>query len=557
MQAGTINGVEVLMKRFLKIFAIVIATMAAVIIGAIASIPLWLPAESLKAMIIKNISSGIGREVEIGSLKYDIIRGIEIKDVTISEPDGKTSFIRDANMELSYNLFALLGGSLVINKLELDSPYCKIIRVKGGQFNISDMMGKSAAAPEPGRMNKAFLKNIIVTGVYVKNGRIIYDDNSKVKAEETAIDDINLSIEDIVISAVKPVSVKMDCTVSYGRNKYPLSLRSKIKADVAAMSAEIEIERFSAAGTVSNGKISVKSSGDINGNLETTADTAHYNKGMTAKIISSVKLVGKKLAFSSSMHAYGGDAALVVSADLGKESYVMDASVKNVNIHDLAQELAAFMPQNKTADKTILDEIREKVYGTLDLNASFSGKTFDDMSHTIKGGGYFGVTNGKLMALDAAKNIGAALQVDTLKNDIVFDILSAHFLVSGGRISTNDLKMQSGPDGKSGDIKLSGAGYTTVDGPVDFKLQMDFNPRVAKNIGQSFIRLFGINDAGYAFNSDGWLPIDAKIYNTVKDQKYDLKQSRMMENIKRNLGKKLREGGLEDAAKKLLKGIFD
>gem|GEM_PF-5938729 len=545
------------MKRFFTILAIIASLAAVSIIGAIALIPLWLPAENLKVMIIKKISSGIGREVGIGSLKYDIIRGIELKDVSISEPEGKEIFIKDSDMELSYNLFALLGGSLVVNKLELDSPYCKIIRGKDGKFNFSGMMGKSQAPPETGGTNRVFLKNIIITGVFIKNGRIVYDDSSKEKSGEAVIDGIDLSVEDIVMGAVKPVSVKMDCTVSYGRNRLPLSFRSKIKADVAAMSAEIEIERLSAAGTLSTGKISVKNAGDISGNLETTADPARPNKGTTGRIMSSVKLAGKKLALRSSMRAYGGDSALDISVDLGKESYAMDVSVKNVNIHDLAEELSAFAPQNGTADRTILDEIREKVYGTLDLNAVFSGETFGDTAHTMKGGGYFGVTNGKLMALDDAKKIGAALQIDTLKNDIVFDILSAHFLASGGRISTNDLKMQSGPDGKSGDIKLSGAGYTTLDGPVDLKLQMDFNPRVAKNIGQAFLRLFGISDAGYACDSDGWIPVDARIYNTVNDQKYDLKQPRMMENIKRNLGKKLKESGIEDAAKKLLKNIFN
>ena len=129
--------------------------------------------------------------------------------------------------------------------------------------------------------------------------------------------------------------------------------------------------------------------------------------------------------------------------------------------------------------------------------------------------------------------------------------------MAGGKISTDDLKMQSGPDGRSGDIRIAGSGYTTVDGAVDFRAQMDFNPRVASKIGTGFLSLLNIKDASYAYNSDGWLPVDARVYSTIKSQKYDLKQPRMMENIKKNLEKKLREGGLEDAAKKLLKDIFN
>ncbi len=614
------------MKRFLIISAVVIASITAVIVCLIAAVPLFVPADELKAALIKRVSASTGREVNIGALKYNIFRGIELGNVSIMEPEGygKREFIRDNSVILSYNLPAILSGNLVIDKIELDSPYCEIIKEKSGAFNFSSIMaGKAAkkeipaaasapvkaeiaAAGEPsaGKAKKPFIKTIIATGISVKNGKFAYADYSGKKASGFAVNNFNLSIEDIIMSAVKPAKVAMDFSAVSGRLIIPVSLKASVKTDLAAMSAVINIESLTAAGTFSTGKISAGTGGDISGNISTSAavkkvlaslpegsfkginfdaaavnnmefnfkgnqliikDRVNINRehqdGSGRKTVENlgagIKFSGGVLSCEAVINAYGGVVNFNLLADTVKKKYNAGMAVKNSDIHGFVGDLSVFIPEAGTNGKTLFDEIKQKVYGTLNMNCSFFGNTFSDVPHTIRGGGYCAVTDGKLSSLEMAKNLGTALGIDSLKNDLVFDILSGHFSMSGGKISTDDLKMQSGPDGKSGDIKLAGSGYTTVDSAVDFKAQMDFNPRVASKIGAGFLTLLNIKDASYAYNSDGWLPVDARVYNTIKAQKYDLKQPRMIENIKRNLGKKLREGGLEDAAKKLLQGIFN
>jgi len=619
------------MKRFIIITSVIVVVIISAVIGLIASVPIWMPADKLKGMIVEKLSAETGREISIGAMKYDIFRGIMITGLSIMEPAryNKRVFIKDDSVELKYNLFALLTGRLVINRVELDSPYCEIIKEKDGKFNFSDMLKNggvkksgeglergSKIKPEPvtaastAKTAPLFLKNIVVTGIYVKNGKFAYADYTKTKPSGMTIENFNLSIEDIILSAIKPVKMDMDFLLVSGEYRIPVSMRATVKSDLPLMTAEIEIESLSAAGTDSKGKINIAGAGDVKGDITTAVDfkkvmdvlpgstAATFKKtkiNMTAvnennftftanelkftdtldiirgaavsgsgeipeNIRATMEFANGKLAGGTKMKLYGGTVGVDFNADINNKKYGIKAAVKKVNLHGFTGDIIAFMPRKNPDDKNILDEIKDKVYGTLDMNASFSGTTFNDIPHTIKGTGYFAVTNGKMESLDIAKNLGTALQVDSLKNDIVFDILSADFKMSSGKISTDDLKMSSGPDGKSGDIRLAGAGYTTVDNGVDFKLQMDFNPRVAKSIGTSMLRLFKINDSGYACDSDGWLPLDARIYNTVKNQKYALSQPRMIANIKRNLGKKLEKEGvktIENRAKQLLNNFFN
>ena len=68
-----------------------------------------------------------------------------------------------------------------------------------------------------------------------------------------------------------------------------------------------------------------------------------------------------------------------------------------------------------------------------------------------------------------------------------------------------------------------------------------------------------IKDANFAYNKDGWMPFDFRVYGTVAEKKYDYNQPRMMENVKRNIGKKVETEGkkyIEDKAKGLINSLF-
>jgi hypothetical protein len=259
------------------------------------------------------------------------------------------------------------------------------------------------------------------------------------------------------------------------------------------------------------------------------------------------------------MKCYDGSINSSAVMDINNESYSITADVKSVNLHQFIDDAVSVIPKKDPSKKNILDDIKDKVYGKSSISAKFSGSTFSEPALTMEGDGYFNVKNGKIAATDTGKQLAAKVGMTFLSNEIPFDIMSGDFTMSKGRINIKDFKVLNGPDGESGALKIRANGYATVDRQLDFKLETDISPRESKQLEEYFARNLGIKDISYAYDKNGWMPFDARIYGTMTAKKYDLSQKRMMDNIGRNLSRRAGENGkkyIEDKGNDLLKNLF-
>jgi hypothetical protein len=161
--------------------------------------------------------------------------------------------------------------------------------------------------------------------------------------------------------------------------------------------------------------------------------------------------------------------------------------------------------------------------------------------------------------LEMGKDLAKKTGISDLGNAIEFDTMSGVFNMASGKIDVKNFRLDKGTDGKAGDIKVKGAGWITVDRALDFKAETDISPKLSKQFEANIAANFKIKDAGYAYDKEGWMPFDFRVYNTIAQKKYDYSQARMMENIKRNLSKKLEEESkkyMEKEGGKLIKKLF-
>jgi hypothetical protein len=243
----------------------------------------------------------------------------------------------------------------------------------------------------------------------------------------------------------------------------------------------------------------------------------------------------------------------------------VDTSITKVKVGPLIDDAIVIMPRKVGKDgkesdkKTLLDEMKGKVSGDINMNSKFNGTTYNDVPHTIKGSGAFTVNGGKLISLDMAKKLSAQFGLKFLQDDIEFDVLGSDFTMAGGKINIRNFRLLKGPNGKEGKIKARGEGYVTVNDELDMKIETDLSPGAGKEIEDSIAKNFKLTDASYAYNTDGWLPLDFRVYGTVQEKKYDYNQDRMMENVKRNLTKKVEDQGkkvIEEKAKEWINGLM-
>ncbi len=289
------------------------------------------------------------------------------------------------------------------------------------------------------------------------------------------------------------------------------------------------------------------------------ADAITYKTVEAGKTTSNIKFINGKLSSDTSISAYNGTIYNSLTADINKEKYSTNVEMKNVLINKLIDDAISVLPKKDPNKKTLLDDLKSKVYGNFSTKVNFSGDTFIDVPHTIKGDGNFAVKDGKLAALDSGKDLYAKTKIEAFRNDMPFDFLGADFNMSKGVINIKNFRMYSGANGEKGDMRAKGDGYVTVDTKLDFTMLVDLNPRVAKQVEDVFAQNLGIRDISYAYSSDGWMPFDFRVYGTVENKRYDFNQKRMFDNIKKSMGKKLQNQGtqyFQDKSKDLLKNLF-
>lgn len=108
--------------------------------------------ERIKARVLPLVEQALAREVTLGEVRIGLFSGIRIDDLVIFEKEGAEALIRVDQAVLSYQLWPLLKGQVVVNEVRLENPRIALIRFADGSFNISDWLqtaDDSDAAVEP------------------------------------------------------------------------------------------------------------------------------------------------------------------------------------------------------------------------------------------------------------------------------------------------------------------------------------------------------------------------------------------------------------------------
>jgi AsmA protein len=103
-----------------KVLGIIVLLVVVTVAGLIAIVHFYLTEERVKALVIPQAETALGREVAIGDIKIGLLSGITIRDFLIKEADGKDNFVSTQAFVLSYELLPLLQKKLIINEICFD-----------------------------------------------------------------------------------------------------------------------------------------------------------------------------------------------------------------------------------------------------------------------------------------------------------------------------------------------------------------------------------------------------------------------------------------------------
>ena len=207
------------MTRRVKMWGLFLGVLILLAVGLTLLARTLITPERIKARVLPLFEQALAREVTLGEVRIGLFSGIRIDDLVIFEKEGDEALIRVDQAVLSYQLWPLLKGQVVVNEVRLENPRIALIRLADGSFNISDWLqteGDSDAAVEPSpppvsddTEDKQGI-DLLISRLVVGDGELYFVDY-QINAQAPyryQIENLNVEASDISLEQEFPFAVK-------------------------------------------------------------------------------------------------------------------------------------------------------------------------------------------------------------------------------------------------------------------------------------------------------------------------------------------------------------
>ena len=183
------------MKKLLKVAGIVVGVLVLLVIGVSIFVKSYLSSDRLKPIILPKVEAMTGRKVQLDEINVSLFSGIVAKGLSVKEKDGQRDFLKIGRFVLSYKLLPLLKKQLVISKIEIVSPSISVKKERGGEYNFSDMMGKTSqepqkpSGPEHPSEHKSLPVSVIADRLVIRDASLNFVDETK------GLPDVSLALD--------------------------------------------------------------------------------------------------------------------------------------------------------------------------------------------------------------------------------------------------------------------------------------------------------------------------------------------------------------------------
>lgn len=219
--------------KALKWVLIVGGGVVGLVIAALLIIPLFVDVETYKPEIEKQVASAVGRPFTIkGPLKLSLFpwAGVAFSDLHLGSPPGykEQDLLVVKSFDVRMKLLPLLFKEVQVQRFVIEGPKVALEKNKAGRGNWEGWGGpQEKAAPKTGAppaskgpMDGLPLKSLVVGEFAVRNGSIIYVDQSSGSRREVA--DLNLELKDVSLD--RPIRLLLSAVVE----TLPVSVDGKI-----------------------------------------------------------------------------------------------------------------------------------------------------------------------------------------------------------------------------------------------------------------------------------------------------------------------------------------
>ena len=331
-----------------------------ILLAGLGSMGVWYVNENVmpttgKTLIIDYLTKATGREVTLGSVYYNPLRGIVLRNLAISDdPKYKRKFLEVEKLYLNILYIPLLQEKkLVISSVRIDSPKIALTVDNQNKWNFQSLAFLNQPKTADGQMNT------LVNSVIISNARIAFEDLATEPAFRKELKDM-----DFQASLSYPLKIK-----------YRLSSEMDIKQD-NSLSADGQFDP-------------VKKSATLNLKLKEIplAEFQPYYAGLPFKTLAGNLSGNISASYAQDNSLTVATVSSVTGLNLGREDYTAQGAIdlSGKMSLDLRDKTGAKMPCviNAAAKLTKIELISKNfsVKGDVDANGKFS---FDLKDKTVQ-----------------------------------------------------------------------------------------------------------------------------------------------------------------------------
>lgn len=281
------------MKRPIKIIYVILVIVAAGIIVLNLLVNLF-----GKKILVDQIKENLGMPASVNGMSVGLPLSLDISGLQIGD------LARIKRISLSPSLLGFLAGKIVLNRLVVVDPVISVVQSENGALNLPQLKQGGKQPP------------LLLAGLVIKNGTVMFNDQKTSPALETTLRDINLNISKISLP--------------------PTSLFTRYR-----LSAEIADPKGKKLGEISgNGWIDFGPK-DMDGNFQLldveATYFAPYCGSLFGDLLINKNLTSAKLNFNADLKAKSDD--LKIACRLGLSDFVYNKEQSQQETEDLSSAL--------------------------------------------------------------------------------------------------------------------------------------------------------------------------------------------------------------------------
>jgi AsmA protein len=419
------------------------------------ALPMFIDANKFKPMLETDLSSALGRKVEIGNIGLSILAGgVTVDNVSIADDPAfsQSPFLTAKELHVGVALLPLIFSKrLEVESFTVTDPQVTLMRASGAKWNFSNL-GASAAKSNGAKSSSASETNFSVEKVTISNGTIVVGDMAapgKAKRYENVdfeASDLSLTTQfPFELTAKTPGGGTMKMSGKVGPIDASDAALTPLNAAVDVQNVDLALTGFIDPSSGLGGIV------DFNGQLNSDGHE------MTSK--GTLKASKIKLA------AHAAPATVPVNIDYTTK-------------YDLKRETGTLSEGNVHIGKAL-----ESLTGTYDL----AGATTTAQLKLEGKGMPVADLEGVLPAFGIALPSGASLQSGTLDTSLVISgpvdkpVIAGPVNMSNGKLAGFDLKSKLGALGQFAGIG-GGSGSDTEIQTLSGNLRVDAEGTHVQNL---------------------------------------------------------------------------